>query len=96
MSRRYCPAGVDDHGHPVFTDHDDPTSVCTVYGEPESGKPLPPGRKLAMVKPAEDGRHMVIEELDLAGGSGPAQVATDTYRANYDRTFKASRTRRAN
>ena len=96
MSRRLCPAGADDHGRPVFTDHDDPTTVCTVHGAPESGKPIPPGLKLATVKPDEDGHHMLIEEIDLAGGSGPAQVATDAYRENWDRTFRSTRTRQAN
>jgi hypothetical protein len=87
MSRkRYCHAGYDDEGRALFTEHgSDGTEMRTIVGSPESGKPIPPGRGLALVTAEADGRHVTMEDVVMPG---PAQVATESYRRGWDATFK--------
>jgi hypothetical protein len=88
MSRkRYCHAGYDDEGRAVFAEHgSDGTDTRTIVGAPEDGKPIPPGRGLALVTAEPDGRHVTMEDVITPG---PPQVATESYRRNWDATSSA-------
>jgi hypothetical protein len=54
----------------------------------KDGTPLVPGSELIDIK-EQGGRYMAktIYKVPLAGGDGPAQVATPAYRDSYDRIF---------
>lgn len=87
-SRRHCLLGHDVNGHPVYMPASGKDrSPRTLIGPAEDGKPIPPGCGLASVEVDDDGEHAMIEEIVAAPHSGPAQVATDVYRKNWDATF---------
>jgi hypothetical protein len=56
----------------------------------ESGKPILPGQHLATVTKDADGAHYAIDVVPL-GHSGPAQVATESYRSGWEATFGKQR-----
>lgn len=49
------------------------------------GKPIPSDARLMLTQPIDD-EHVTIEDLGDVH-SGPAQVATASYRSGWDRTF---------
>lgn len=57
----------------------------------ESGKPIPPGGKIAVLRPCDDieGHYEcdVIDTGELASGNGPPQVASLSYRRGWDTVF---------
>lgn len=60
-----------------------------------SGQPLPPGGKIAHLKPCDDrDDHYECEVVDvetLASGSGPPQVANLSYRRGWENIFGKSK-----
>lgn len=88
MKKRYCHLGTNENGHPVFADAETGTDVRAFVG-PAEGRTLISGRQLVLVEPEEDGKHVMLEDVDLGETGGPAQVATTAYRAGWDATFGA-------
>ena len=82
--RRYCPAGFNEAGRPVYVDHET-GEARSVSAAPTDGKALAPGRGLALISPDDDGVHVVME--DVVSPGGPAQVATPAYRSGWEQTF---------
>lgn len=86
VKRRYCHAGYDDRGRPLFVEHGkDGTEVRTFCGALEEGKPIDPDQHVALITPEADGKHVTMEDVDLH--SGPVRVNSKAYRSGWDRTF---------
>ncbi len=82
MKKRFHHAGYTPEGDLVYADGSE-RRVLT--GTPEPGKPIPPGTGLSLVTFESDGEHAVMEDVVTPGG--PPQVATESYRQGWDRTF---------
>ncbi|MBV8284106.1 MAG: hypothetical protein JO175_05600 [Candidatus Eremiobacteraeota bacterium] len=87
MKRRYCHAGYNENGDPVFVEHGNPSAPTrALTGVAVEGKPVAPGSGLALVEFEEDG-HAMMEDVVEPTSSGPAKVATDAYRRGWDKAF---------
>lgn len=85
MSRkRHHVVGALPDGATVFQDCE--TGAVRAMNPLQEGKPIPSDARLALAEPEDDGEHVMMQDLGDVH-SGPAQVATASYRSGWDRTF---------
>lgn len=82
-SKRFHEIG-NDRGDLLFEECGDDSGRVYRAARAKSGKPVPLGAQLATIALDADGEHY---RVDVIGLSGPAQVATDAYRAGWACAF---------
>jgi hypothetical protein len=84
--------GESEHGHAVVRKRDEAIEIGELRPAQE-GKPIHGEMVRLKAREGGQGRLFDVETLVakpvVAAGHGPAQVATDTYRANWDAIFGA-------
>lgn len=86
--KKFHIVGKDESGNPVFEERGSKKPEVFSVAPMKEGRPIDPDVELVHLRPDGEG-HFTKCPLGTAR-SGPAQVATDSYRSGWDATFKTS------